>query len=98
MIKSLNIIVGETTDGKLKVIHLGKDRGKAQAAFEKARADDYECLIHLRNPAFERRKFPLKAKRFAAEYAAGIDADPALPDGGPEVPAPEVPPELPGVV
>jgi pyruvate/2-oxoglutarate dehydrogenase complex dihydrolipoamide acyltransferase (E2) component len=76
MIKNLNIVVAEDKNGKVKVVHVGKDRSRAKEAFQKAAAskENFQCVIHCRNPQFEARKFPSKAARYRAELQAEADA------------------------
>lgn len=77
MIKNLNIVVAEDKNGKVKVVHVGKDRSKAKDAFEKATKskENFLCVVHCRNPQFEARKFPSKAARYRAELAAEAKAE-----------------------
>jgi UDP-N-acetylmuramoylalanine-D-glutamate ligase len=102
MIKNLNIIVALDGKGKIKLLHGGNDRGKAQTAFEKAASDpENECVLHVRNPKFERRKFPAKALRYreerknaaqemeSAQEPEEENEDPALETDGPEDPPTE---------
>jgi hypothetical protein len=91
MIKNLNIIVAQDAKGKIKLLHGGTDRGKAQKIFEKAANDpENECVLHVRNPKFERRKFPAKALRYREERKNALE-----PEEENQTPEDETPPNDP---
>lgn len=76
MIKNLNLVVTESAKGALKVAHIGTDRAAAQAAFRKiCQSPDHLCVVHIRNPKPEKRKFPIRAASIKAEASP-----PAAPD------------------
>lgn len=69
MIKNLNMVVAqEAKSGKIVVISATDNRGAALKFFEKASTDKkYSCVVHIRNPKFDRRKFPAKAAQIKKE-------------------------------
>lgn len=68
MIKNLCMVVTEDAKGKLKVAYLGDNRGASLKAFDEAIKDGkLQSVVAIRNPRYERRKFPSKKADIRSE-------------------------------
>lgn len=66
--KRLNIVVGETPKGALKVLYLGRAPGEAAEAVEKAVAEGKLAeVVHVRDPKVRKRRKPVRMAAARAE-------------------------------
>jgi hypothetical protein len=60
MIRNLQIVVAETADGGLEILHLSKNRSTALDALRDSMKGPFRCVLHIRNGNLAARKFPMK--------------------------------------